>query len=85
MSGFTPTIYHETLWAAVQASTEVIPRHHAIEVEGLRNAFEPMSYETSQSRIIPLSSDLRKGKKSVLHVTIYRMASGRYEVTAYAA
>lgn len=85
MSGFTPTIYHETLWNAVQAATEAIPNHHAIEIEGLRNAFEPMSYETSQSRIIPLSTDLKRNRKSVLHVTIYRMASGRYEVTAYAA
>ena len=78
-------MYHETLWAAVQASTDAIPSHHAIEIEGLRNAFEPMSYETSQSRTIPLSSDLKRGRKSVLHVTIYRMQSGRYEVTAYAA
>jgi len=85
MSGFTPTIYHETLWHAVQAATDSIPSHHAIEIEGLRNAFDPMSYETSQSRAIPLSSDLKRGRKSVLRVTIYRMQSGRYEVTAYAA
>ena len=78
-------MYYETLWAAIKASTDAIPHGHAINHSELRDAFEPMSYETSQTRNIPLETLVSRNRRSVLHISIYRMHSGRYELTAYAA
>jgi hypothetical protein len=81
-------VYHETLWNAVMAAVE--------EYDGIikldephweKWGFEPMSYETSQSKTISGMKQIgyRKGKPCGLVINLYRMPSGRYEVSAYVA
>jgi hypothetical protein len=79
-------VYHETLWNAVVAAVE--------EYDGIikldephweKWGFEPMSYETSQSKTIAGMKMIGRGKGKAcgLVVNLYRMPSGRYEVSAY--
>lgn len=83
----TRTVYHETLWDAVKASLDEVPALHAVDL-GAASTASPMSYEGTQTLRLPLTPDdrlQRRARRSVLAVSIYRMPSGRYEVTAYAA
>jgi len=80
------TIYYETLSSAVDgALNENVKTFTANENWRDGVDFEPMSYETYQSKHIPgvLAKGRKIGKPTSLYVTIYRMPSGRYEVTAY--
>lgn len=40
-----------------------------------------IAYETDKGRSFPLTA--KNGAAKYLHVTLYRMQSGRYEITAY--
>lgn len=79
-------MYYETLSHAVQAALQhKMPKWHEIDLSS-EVTWEPMSYETSQTRHYPVNKLDGAGCKPVnkgLHVSIYRMPSGRYEVTAY--
>ncbi len=81
------TIYHETLWDAVQAGLDAVPAGHAVEIRA-RETASPMSYEQTQTLRLDLTADAgvnRKARRQTLLISVYRMSSGRYEVTAYAA
>jgi hypothetical protein len=76
------TTYHETLYNAVMAGLEENKAKFSPQTTLWEDyGFQPMSYETSQTKMIQGINS--KGKECALHVTIYRMPSGRYEVTAY--
>jgi hypothetical protein len=83
-------MYYETLGAAVVAGLSIkLPKWHVLEEKDIEAVtWEAMSYETSQTKRYPLQ--ILKGfeckeAKKVLSVSIYRMPSGRYELTAYVA
>ena len=79
-------VYHETLWNAVFAAVEEYDGIIKLDDPKWENwGFEAMSYETSQSKTIPGMKMIgyRKGKPCGLVINLYRMPSGRYEVSAY--
>lgn len=82
------TVYHETLWEAMQAAFDAIPKGHGVDIEQARDQVQPMQYEQGQTLRLDLAPDAslpRRARRSVLAVYLYRMPSGRYEVTSYAA
>ncbi len=79
-------VYHETLWNAVMAAVENYDGIIKLDDPHWENwGFESMSYETSQSRTLAGVKQVgyRKGKACGLVINLYRMPSGRYEVSAY--
>jgi hypothetical protein len=79
-------VYHETLWNAVYAAVQEYDGIIKLDDPNWETwGFEAMSYETSQSKTIPGMKMIGrgKGKGCGLVVNLYRMPSGRYEVSAY--
>jgi len=82
-------MYHETLANAVLAglATKLPKNVKLVAPDDI--SWEPMSYETSQSKFYPLEKmELggemgRKPMNRGLYISVYRMPSGRYETTAY--
>jgi hypothetical protein len=82
-------MYHETLANAVLAglATKLPKNVKLVAPDDI--SWEPMSYETSQSKFYPLEKmELggemgRKPMNRGLFISVYRMPSGRYETTAY--
>lgn len=76
-------IYYECLGEAVDAALHLCPEGFVVDDEDLAQTWEGMGYETSQSKSYTLKS-LTHGKRNrFLQVNVYRMPSGRYELTAY--
>lgn len=78
--------YYETLYAAVMACVEEYKGIIQLYSDNYEDfGFQAMSYETSQSQTIPGVKMVYPHKSRVcgLKVCIYRMPSGRYEVTGY--
>ena len=79
-------MYYETLSQAVDAAlSHKLPNFHELD-DSIEVTWEPMCYETSQTRHYPirkLEGVTCKPVNKGLHVSMYRMPSGRYEVTAY--
>ena len=78
----TPEIYHETMSEAIQAAKEyaeqkgyTIGDHYGLD-------WQAMQYETYQTRLYILYKDDKQSKKT-LNISLYRMPSGRYELTTY--
>lgn len=46
------------------------------------NTWEPMTYETTQTKLFALYKNNVKSRKG-LNITLYRMRSGVYELTTY--
>lgn len=79
-------VYYETLFDAVMACVESYKGIIKLDSEYYEDwGFECMNYESSQSRTIPGIKLVKphKDKNCSLQVNIYRMPSGRYEVTGY--
>jgi len=80
-------IFHETLSAALshilQRLTE--ERVELRDAEQLSRPFEfgGIPYETSKESHSEIATLKGKGTRKFAHLTIYRMQSGRYEVTFY--
>ncbi len=79
-------VYHETLASAVDAaivyltlSNVVLADNHIVETY----QYDGIPYETKKDAHSEIST--YKGKKThkFAHVSIYRMDSGRYELTVY--
>lgn len=74
---------YETLGEAIDAALETLPKEGlALDCELVGNEFTGMPRETSQTVRFPL----KKGDKAVnkmLVVSVYRFATGRYELTSY--
>lgn len=68
-------LYYETQWGALGAAISVVEQFGYSVEEFLA---VPVSYETS-TRYHLATND----PKTFLHLHIYRMPSGRYELTAY--
>ena len=77
-------VYPETLSSAIDLGIkEALPKgYFAGEF-----SCDPMSYETSQTIQVPILADPLNPPRKIRHgirLSLYRMPSGRYEVTAYA-
>ena len=79
-------VYYETLFDAVYACVEEYKGIIKLDSEYYEDwGFDAMNYETAQTRIVPGIKLVKtsKGKSCGLHISVYRMPSGRYEVTGY--
>lgn len=86
LSGMEYAIYHETLSAALDEASSYATRKGC--VVAIRELYEPFNYgginygETKDSHATILSIDGNNTRKK-FHTVIYRMDSGRYELTCY--
>jgi hypothetical protein len=79
-------VYHETLYDAVMACIDEYEGIIKLDYDDYEAwGFESMSYETSQARNISGVKLVKpcKDRKCGLQVNVYRMPSGRYEVSGY--
>lgn len=85
-----PSVYFETLYSGIEAWYNQLTLQAMRERKGtpeqnlqeVAESFQPMSYETTQRRLIRVVAE--DGKlKCWMVLSLYRMQSGRYEVTAY--
>lgn len=80
----SPEIYHNTMSEAIQAAIEYAESKGfqvASEEEDMIQ-WEAMQYETYQTKLYTLYKDNVQVKKC-LNISLYRMPSGRYELTTY--
>lgn len=77
MITYFPTLA-QTLAAAFETA---IAKGYSI-VEDSAN-FEHVAYETTQRKSYELTDAFGKTMKKSLHVIVYRMSSGSYELTSY--
>ena len=78
--------YYETLFDAVMACVDEYKGIIKLDCDDYEAwGFESMSYETSQARNISGVKMVKSGKyrECGLQVNVYRMPSGRYEVSGY--
>lgn len=84
-----PGTYFETLWSGVEAWFKFLSAKSYFEKQELpldtlddfASVWSPMSYETSQSHRHEV---WKEGKvRRYINISVYRLPSGRYEVTAY--
>ena len=80
----TNDIYHETLGSAFQAVREYLKAEKAVseEFEGYLHTGGIGRSQTWQGHF-KLDSRQGHGTRSYLHVSIYRLETGRYELTRY--
>lgn len=82
---FTPETYFKTQSEAVDAAVNMAKnRGYEVDENELFNSFGGgwVGYENTKSGIITLYKDGIKQRKA-LSISIYRMASGTYELTTY--
>jgi hypothetical protein len=81
--------YHETLWSGVEAwynklAAEAVDKGWGTPVTALEDLnVQPMSYESNQSFFIPYAPPEGKKPRHSMYISIYRLESGRYELTCY--
>ena len=80
----SPEIYHNTMSEAIQAAIEYAKsKGFQVASEDEDNIWwEAMQYETYQTKLYTLYKDNVQVKKC-LNISLYRMPSGRYELTTY--
>lgn len=78
-------IYHETLSAAIDAAEYRAQISGAVIGDSLREAFATggVPYGTTRSESVAIESLKGKKTRKSFHVSLYRMRSGRYELTCY--
>lgn len=82
----TYPIYHELLTLALQtAAAEAVCQGAIIDRNELDEAFATggIPYGTTREAHLPIEFLKGKNTKKHFHVSIYRMDSGRYELTCY--
>lgn len=90
MSNASNQIYFETLGEAIRAFVQQMFERKAVLVENemanIAAQFNGgVSYGQTVSRSFELLSQKDKATKKYAHCVLYRMESGRYELTCYAA
>jgi hypothetical protein len=74
-------IYHETMYKAIQEAIRLATlKGYTVHEESI--TLEPISYETSRTIIYPIEKN-GKMQRKCMNVTLYRMPSGKYELTTY--
>jgi hypothetical protein len=79
-------IYHETLSLALQAAeAHAVCSRAMIDRDALREEFATggIPYGTTRNADLPIQFYKGKPTRKGFHVSIYRMDSGRYELTCY--
>lgn len=80
-------IYHETLSSAVNESLAEIALRGAVlrDAEEITRVFEfgGISYGQNKEAHAEIATLKGKGTRKFAHASIYRMESGRYELTVY--
>jgi hypothetical protein len=79
----TPEIYHETMLNAISAAVKYAndKGYDVIENDIMWNG---MPYETYQTKLYQLINLAKKTlDKKCLNISLYRMPTGRYELTTY--
>lgn len=81
-----PAIYHETAGFAIDAATAYFEKCGAVcDFSGFCAEFpvQAMQRETSQTLRMPFASFKGKPTRKQGIISLYRFASGRYELTCY--
>lgn len=76
-------IYHETLGAAIYEVRKSIAAKQIISEDFENHLWDGVRYEETQQRSFEIDSIKDKGTRKWLHVTVYRLHTGRYELTTY--
>ena len=78
--------YHETLGATVTTALTCLTNHEVVIEESEISGpfmYDGLAYERTKEAHTQILSLKGKPTKKWVHVTIYRMSSGRYELTMY--
>jgi hypothetical protein len=80
------TIYYDTLGQALQAHIEAIEKAGGVFMDNKEEMyifFQPISYGTTAYDHRELLTYKGRNTKKYAHASIYRMETGRYELTSY--
>jgi hypothetical protein len=78
-----PEIYHDTMSQAIDTAIEYAKnKGYVVSDESITGLWDAMSYETYQTKLYTLIKD-NKPQRKCLNISLYRMHSGRYELTTY--
>lgn len=78
-----PEIYFDTMGLAIDAAKkDAIRKGYIVSDEPFEGLWDAMSYETYQTKFYTLIKNNKQQRKA-LNITLYRMQSGRYELTSY--
>lgn len=77
-------VYYDTMSEAINAAIERANSKGFTIADEIEDniQWEPMQYETYQTKLYTLYKDNIQSKKA-LNISLYRMPSGRYELTTY--
>lgn len=78
-------LFHETLGSAIDESIAYLARKECVCAESLpeRFQFDGIRYEETKTEHLEIATLKGKKTRKFAHVVIYRMSSGRYELTIY--
>jgi hypothetical protein len=79
-----PEIYHDTMSQAIDAAIEYAESkgYGVMTEEESGIIWEPIGYETYQTKLYHIYKENIVSKKC-LNISLYRMPSGKYELTTY--